>query len=93
MQISVPVTVNTLDLGLNVLVHARGSFEKQGDQFVFAPKRLLVGSCAVEKIPGVADAVLRQFLGAQAIPADIAGAWAKLANVSVDGVRLKLDAP
>lgn len=93
VQISVPVTVNTLDLGLSVLVHARGGFEKQGDRFVFAPKSLFVGSCAVEKIPGVAGAVMRQFLGAQAIPEDIAGAWAKLANVSVDGARLSLEAP
>lgn len=92
VQISVPVTVNTLELGLNLLVQARGSFEKQGDRFVFAPKTLLVGSCPVEKIPGVASAALRQFLGAQAIPEDVAGAWAKLANVSVEGARLKLDA-
>lgn len=93
VQISVPVTVNTFDLGLNVLVQARGSFEKHGDQFVFAPKTLLVGSCPVEKLPGVAGAALRQFLGAQAIPDDIASAWAKLANVSVEGALLKLDAP
>jgi len=93
VQISVPVTVNTLELGLNVLVQARGTFEKQGDQFVFAPKTLLVGSCPVEKIPSVAGAVVRQFLGAQAIPEDISGAWAKLANVSVEGALLKLEAP
>ncbi len=93
VQISTPVTVNALDLGLNVLVHARGTFEKQGDRFVFTPKTLLVGSCPVEKIPGAATYVLRQFLGAQAIPEDIAGAWAKLANVSVEGALLKLEAP
>ncbi len=93
VQISVPVTVNTLELGLNLLVQARGSFEKQGDHFVFSPRTLLVGSCPVEKLPGVAGAALRQFLGAQAIPEDIAGAWAKLANVSVEGALLKLEAP
>lgn len=93
VQISVPVTVNTLELGLNLLVQARGGFEKQGDRFVFAPKTLLVGSCPVEKLPGVAGFALRQFLGAQAIPEDIAGAWAKLANVSVEGALLKLEAP
>lgn len=93
VQISVPVTVNTLELGLNLLVQARGTFEKQGDRYVFAPKTLLVGSCQVEKVPGVANAALRQFLGAQAIPEDIAGAWAKLANVTVEGALLKLEAP
>jgi hypothetical protein len=93
VQIIVPVTVNTLDLGLNLLVHARGSFEKQGDRFVFAPKTLFVGSCAVENIPGVAGTVLRQLLAAQRVPEDIAGAWAKLANVSVEGARLSLEAP
>lgn len=93
VQISVPVTVNTLELGLNLVVQARGSFEKQGDRFVFAPESLLVGSCPVEKIPGVAGAALRTFLGAQPIPEDIAGAWAKLANVSVEGALLKLEAP
>jgi len=93
VQINVPVTVNTLELGLNLLVQARGTFEKQGDRFVFAPRTLLVGSCPVDKIPGVAGTVLRQALGAQAIPEDIAAAWAKLANVTVEGALLKLEAP
>jgi len=93
MQIAVPVTVNTLDLGLSILVQARGDFEKQGDQFVFSPKSLFVGSCPVEKIPGLAGVVMQRFVGAQKLPEDVAGAWAKLASVSIDGARLKLDAP
>jgi hypothetical protein len=93
VQIAVPVTVNTLDLGLNVLVQARGDFEKRGEQFVFAPRTLLVGSCPVEKIPGLANIIMQKFVGAQKVPEDIAGAWAKLASVSIDGNKLKLDAP
>ena len=93
LQIAVPVTINTLDLGLNVLVQARGDFEKQGDQFVFNPKSLLVGSCPVEKIPGLSTIIMNKFVGTQKMPEDIAGAWAKLANVSIDGTKLKLDAP
>jgi len=93
LQIAVPVTINTLDLGLNVLVQARGDFVKQGEQFVFNPKSLLVGSCPVEKIPGLAAMVMSKFVGTQKVPEDLAGAWAKLANVSIDGTRLKLDAP
>jgi len=93
LQIAVPVTINTLDLGLNVLVLARGDFEKQGEQFVFTPKSLMVGSCPVEKIPGLTDIIMHKFVGAQKVPEDIAGAWAKLASVSIDGTKLKLDAP
>lgn len=93
LQIAVPVTINTLDLGLNVLVQARGDFEKQGEQFVFTPKSLMVGSCPVEKIPGLTNIIMHKFVGAQKVPEDIAGAWAKLASVSIDGTKLKLDAP
>jgi hypothetical protein len=93
LQIAVPVTINTLDLGLNVLVQARGDFEKQGDQFVFTPRTLLVGSCPVEKIPGLTNVIMQKFVGAQKLPEDISGAWAKLANVAIDGTKLKLDAP
>ncbi len=93
LQIAVPVTINTLDLGLDVLVQARGDFEKQGEQFVFTPKSLLVGSCPVEKIPGLTNIIMHKFVGAQKMPEDIAGAWAKLASVSIDGTKLKLDAP
>ena len=93
LQIAVPVTINTFDLGLNILVQARGDFEKQGEQFVFTPKSLLVGSCPVGKIPGMTNIIMHKFVGAHKVPEDIAGAWAKLASVSIDGAKLKLDAP
>ena len=93
MQIGVPVTVDAFDLGLNLIVQARGGFEKQGDLFVFSPDTLLIGSCAVEKIPGVAGWVMQKIVGTKAAPEDIATAWGKLANVTIDGAQLKLDAP
>jgi hypothetical protein len=93
MQIGVPVAVAAFDLGLNILVQARGGFEKKGDRFVFSPDTLLIGSCAVDKIPGVTGLVLQKLVGAQAVPEAIATAWGKLANVTIDGAQLKLDAP
>jgi hypothetical protein len=93
MQIGVPITINALELGLNLVVQARGSFEKQDERFVFTPATLLVGSCPVEKLPFFAGYVMRNIVGAQAVPEDLAAAWGRLTGVTIEGAQLKLDFP
>ncbi len=93
MQIAVPVALNALSLQLDVLVQARGGFEKQGDHFVFEPNTLLIGSLPVHRIPALSGFMMGKFFAAQSVPEDIAGAWAKLNHASIEGTQLKLDMP
>lgn len=90
LQVAVPVSLNTFDLGLSALVQARGTFEKSGDRHVFVPAALLVGSCRVEKLPFIADLVLGKIHAALNVPEDLATAWGKLAEVKIDGAQLQL---
>jgi hypothetical protein len=91
MQVGVPVTVNML--GQKVIVQARGGFTKKGDEFVFDPNELYFGSCPIQRLPYLPGYVTRKILAAQPIPDDVAAAWPKLANVSIEGNTLKLAMP
>jgi hypothetical protein len=93
MQIAVPVTVTAMDLGLKLVVQARGGITKSGSGFVFDPAELYVGSCPVQRLPVVGGLVRSQFLSSNAIPDDIKAAWAKLANATIEGSVLKLTMP
>jgi hypothetical protein len=93
LQVGVPVKVNVAGAAYNLVVQARGGFEKQGDRFVFAPDTLYLGSCPVQRVPLLAGYVRSKFLEAQAIPEDIASAWGKLANVAIEGSTLTLTMP
>jgi hypothetical protein len=89
MQVAVPVTISAI--GQKVTVMARGnSFVKQGDKFVFVPNQLYVGSCPVERIPFLSGYVRDKLLAPQPVPEDIAAAWPKLTNVTIEGNLLTL---
>jgi hypothetical protein len=90
MQIGVPVTVGALGLETKVIVFGRGTFVKQGGVFVYQPAELYLGSCPVQRLPFISGYVRNKFLGSTPVPEDIAGAWQKLANVTVEGNTLKL---
>jgi hypothetical protein len=91
VQVGVPVNVNLLDA--TVIIQATGGFVKKGDTFVFAPKVFRVGSCAVDRLPMVEGLIMGRLFAAQGVPKELTDAWAKLANVSVDGKTLKLAMP
>jgi hypothetical protein len=90
LQVAMPVTLNTFDLGLGALVQAQGTFEKSGDRHVFVPDTLLVGSCRVEKIPFIAGLVLGKIHSALNVPEELAAAWGTLSEVKIDGAQLQL---
>ncbi|MEO5957957.1 MAG: hypothetical protein ABIR80_02485 [Opitutaceae bacterium] len=92
MQIAVPVTVSVLGSAQNAIVQARGGFAKKGDAFVFEPTEFYLGSCPVQRLPFLAGYARKKLLAAR-VPADIALAWSKLANVEIDGNSLKLTMP
>ena len=90
MQIGVPVMVGAMGLETKVVVFGRGTFVKKDNGFVFEPAELYLGSCPVQRLPLVSGYVRNKFLNAATVPEDIAAAWAKLANVTVEGNTLKL---
>ena len=91
VQVGVPVKVNLLDA--TVIVQATGGFVKKGDTFNFVPKVFYVGSCAVDRLPIVEGLIMGRLFAAQGVPKELTDAWAKLANVSVEGKTLKLAMP
>jgi hypothetical protein len=93
LQVGVPVTINTLDLGRKVIVQARGGFVKKGDMFVYEPSELYLGSCPVQRLPFLSTYVRDKFLAGQPIPDDIKASWPKLTDVAIEGKTLKLTMP
>jgi len=94
MQLAVPVTVSLFGLfEQQVMVVARGGFAKQGDVFSFAPDTLYVGSCPMERLPFARGFLTKKVYSMVTVPDDIAAAWPKLADVTVDGNTLKLAMP
>jgi hypothetical protein len=91
VQVAVPVRVNLLDV--TVIVQAMGGVVKKGDTFTFEPKVFYVGSCAVDRLPIVEGLIMGRLFAAQGVPKELTDAWAKLANVSVEGKTLKLAMP
>ena len=91
LQVGVPVKVNLLDA--TVIVQATGGIVKKGDTFTFVPKAFYVGSCAVDRLPMVEGLIMGRRFAAQSVPKELTDAWAKLANVSVEGKTLKLSMP
>lgn len=90
MQIAVPVTVDLLGFTQKVMIQARGGFEKDGDGFAYEPSELYLGSCPVQRLPFLSSYVRHKLFTSHPIPEDLAAAWAKLANVSIEGNTLNL---
>jgi hypothetical protein len=93
LQVGVPVTINALGFGQKVIVQARGGFVKRESGFVYEPSSMYFGSCPVQNLPFISNYVRNKAIASQPIPDDIKAAWAKLANVSIEGNALKLTMP
>jgi hypothetical protein len=93
LQVSCSATFNPLQmLALNVplIVQANGDFQKQGEEFVYVPKTLYVGSLPVHRIPGATDYLIKRARTSQALPEQGVEAWKKVASVTIDGRLLKV---
>jgi hypothetical protein len=92
LQISVPVRVKYALVGLNqsFLVQAKGTIARQGDTFAYVPDTVYVGSCPLQRLPLATGWVIKKILGAQHVPADLAAAWGRLAEVTIEPTALKL---
>jgi hypothetical protein len=93
LQVAAPVTVNALGLGLRLTAQARGGFVKRGEQFVFVPGELYLGSCPMQRIPVLGALVAGGLVSGISIPDDLRAAWAKARQVTVEGATLRVTMP
>ncbi len=91
LQIAVPLKVSLLDTV--VVIQAQGGFRRSGESYQFAPQTIYIGSCPLHRLPMVAGPVIKRLLYSSTVPEDLSSAWAKLANVTVEGKLLKLTMP
>jgi hypothetical protein len=92
LQIGSEGTLNLdlVDLKRPLVMRATGRFVKRDDGFTFVPDQFYLGCCPLHRLPGVAALVLDRLLENAKIPEDIAAAWKKLADVSIDENTLVL---
>lgn len=90
MQIGVPITLNVFGLQEKVIAQARGGFARDGNVFVYDPNEVYLGSCPVQRIPFLSSLIREKLTRSQKVPDDLAAAWTKLANVSIEGNTLNL---
>ncbi len=51
LQIGIPYTVDLLGLSGSVIIQMQGTFAKEGDEFVYEPSTVYIGSLPVQRIP------------------------------------------
>lgn len=93
VQIAIPVKFGAFGAEAQVLVLAKGTFVRDGNQFVYEPAHLTIGTCSLDRLPIVFGFVYRHFIASQPIPPDISAAWAKVTGVHVEGEMLKITMP
>ena len=90
IQFGDTVTYNIFGFTGDVIVQATGTFSRHGSQFEFDPDTLLIGGCPVQRLPFVRSWAVKKFIFTVAPPDDVAGAWAKLTDVAIEGSLLRL---
>lgn len=93
IQFADTVSFNVFGITGSVIVQAVGEFDKSGSGFEFVPDSIYVGGCPVERLPVIKGLVLRKLLFSRPVPDDIAAAWPKLVNVSIDDSTMHLRMP
>jgi hypothetical protein len=90
LQIGTKCVLNWYGLTKEITVYTVGSFARSGDDVVFVPQELFLGSCPVHMIPKLADPLMGHLLGRKKVPDEIKSAWAKVSNATVEASTLKL---
>lgn len=90
LQVALPLTLNLLGNKKEIQMVAKGTFEKNGDRYVYEPNSIYVGSCPIERLPQIGDVLLGKIWEAMSQQAEVKAAWDALENVTVDGQRLRL---
>ena len=90
LQIGVKCTLNWYGLTYDTIVLATGSFGKSGDQVVFVPEKVYLGSCPVHLLPAVSGLLMSQIIAKEKVPDEIRTAWTKLTAATIEGGTVKL---
>jgi hypothetical protein len=93
LQIGIPYTVDLLGLSGSVIIQAQGTFAKEGDEFVYEPKTILIGSFPVQRVPMLMTLLKKKIYSAQELPDELSAAWKKLENVTIEDNVLRLTMP
>jgi hypothetical protein len=93
IQLSDTATITVLGVTVPVIVQSTGIFRKGGSEFEFDPESIYVGGCPMQRMIFFRSWILRKLLFAGSAPDDVAGAWSKLSDVSIEGTKLRLKAP
>jgi hypothetical protein len=93
LQIAIPYTVDLLGLSGAVIIQTQGAFVKEGDEFVYEPSTIYIGSLPAHRIPVLLALLKKKMYSAQELPDELAAAWKKLANVSIEDTKLRLTMP
>jgi hypothetical protein len=90
MQIGFKCVLNWYGMTYEVIVLTTGTFTHSGDDVVYSPKTLYLGSCPIHFIPGAAGPLMSQLLARKKAPDEINSAWAKVKEATLDGTALTL---
>ena len=90
LQIGAKCVLNWYGLTHEVIVVTTGSLARSGDDVVFVPEQLFLGSCPVHLIPGAAVPLMNHLIGKKKVPDEIKSAWAKVNEATIEGPALKL---
>jgi hypothetical protein len=93
IQFSDTATVTFLGVTVPVVVQSTGVFRKSGSVFEFDPEDIYVGGCPMQRMIFFRSWILRKLLFVGPAPDDVAGAWSKLSDVSIEGTKLRLKTP
>jgi hypothetical protein len=91
MQIGLPLHLSAMGFEHDLIVQARGGFEKTGETVVFHPKELYIGGCPLQNLPGgVADKLFARMVASANMPAEFTEAWRRVTEAKVDGALVRL---
>jgi hypothetical protein len=90
IQFAEVYTLNEYGFSGSIVVQARGGITKNGDTFEFEPDVFYVGCCPLQRIPVVRSLLLNKLLFVNPFPPDLVEAWSKVADVTLEGSKLRL---
>ncbi len=90
LHVAQKVLLNYYGVSKEVVFQASGTFARGGSGYVFAPTEVYFGSCPLHAVPGAVGALTKALLAKQKVPDDFRTAWAKVAEIGIDGGLLKV---
>jgi hypothetical protein len=93
IQLSDVISYNILSVTGTIVVQADGTLTRHGAAFVFDPDQVYVGGCPVQRFLFLRGWIESKLLFPRPAPDDVAAAWSKLLDVTIEGSTLHLKGP